>query len=244
MMKQAVFNFHGELNDLLRADHRDGPFLYLFTGAQSVKHLIESLRVPHTEVGRVAVNGLEVDLGSLIESGDQVDVFPMHLEEHDPDEIPSFLLDNHLGKLAAYLRMCGFDAAYRNDYQDAELALTASQEARILLTRDRGLLMRKSVARGYCLHSLEPEQQLLEVLRRYRLREAIRPFQRCLRCNHLLQPVEKAAIMDRLRPLTRQYFDVFHICPACGQIYWKGSHYDHMVNFLCSIQRKELNDHG
>jgi uncharacterized protein with PIN domain len=84
----------------------------------------------------------------------------------------------------------------------------------------------------------------VEVLQRYHLGEAIRPFQRCLRCNHLLEPVEKAAILDRLEPLTRQYFDQFHICPACGQIYWKGSHYEHMLAFLRSIQIKERTEHG
>jgi uncharacterized protein len=243
-MKQATFIFHGELNDFLRQDRRHRPFAYQFQDDQSVKHLIESLRIPHTEVGQVVVNGQGVTLGYLVEAGDQVDVFPLSPADTKTDDPPRFLLDNHLGKLAAYLRMCGFDAAYRNDYQDTELALVASQEDRILLTRDRGLLMRKAITQGYCLHSLDPGQQLVEILQRYGLRKGIRPFQRCLRCNHLLQPVEKAAILERLEPLTRQYFDQFHICPACQQIYWKGSHYEHMVDFLRSLQLKEPTEDG
>jgi uncharacterized protein len=243
-MKQATFYFHRELNDFLRKDRRHRPFPVKFQGDQSVKHLIESLRVPHTEVGEVLVNGHSVTLGYLVEVGDHVDVLPYFLADIMTDDSPRFLLDNHLGKLAAYLRMCGFDAAYRNDYQDEELARVASQEVRILLTRDRGLLMRKAITQGYCLHSLEPGKQLVEILERYALKRAIRPFQRCLRCNHTLQPVEKAAILERLEPLTRQYFDHFHICPACQQIYWKGSHYEQMVEFLKSLQFEEPTENG
>jgi uncharacterized protein len=144
-------------------------------------------------------------------------------------------LDNHLGKLATFLRIMGLDAAYRNDYQDDELAEVASREGRILLTRDRGLLMRKVVSQGYCVRALDPRQQAVEIVRRFDLYGHIRPFRRCLRCNSLLHPVDKQAIIERLEPLTRQYYDEFHICPQCDKIYWKGSHYEHMEKFLEGI---------
>jgi len=53
------------------------------------------------------------------------------------------VLDTHLGRLAAYLRMLGFDSLYRNDYHDEELACISA------LTRDRGLLKRNIVVHGY-----------------------------------------------------------------------------------------------
>ncbi|MCG8364490.1 MAG: Mut7-C RNAse domain-containing protein [Pseudanabaenales cyanobacterium] len=55
---------------------------------------------------------------------------------------------------------------------------------------------------------------------------------RCLRCNGLLQPVAKAAICDRLEPLTKQYYDEFRICQDCDQIYWKGFHYARMQRLI------------
>jgi uncharacterized protein with PIN domain len=125
--------------------------------------------------------------------------------------------------------MLGLDCLYRNDFQDEDLAQIASTGEHILLSRDRRLLMRKAVRYGYCIRSLEPEEQISEVLARFALSGYIIPFHRCLRCNALLEPVEKSAVLDRLEPLTQLYFNEFHRCPACGQIYWKGSHYDQMV---------------
>jgi uncharacterized protein with PIN domain len=145
------------------------------------------------------------------------------------------LLDNHLGRLAAYLRMLGFDCLYHNDYSDEELAEILQHEERILLTRDRRLLMRNVVSHGYCPRSLDSLEQLTEVIQRFELAKRIQPFHRCLRCNHPLEPVSKEAVLDRLEPLTRLYFDEFQICPDCKQIYWKGSHYERMERLIEQI---------
>ncbi len=128
--------------------------------------------------------------------------------------------------------MLGFDTLYRNDYQDDELALVAEQEERILLTRDRRLLMRRGVRFGYCPRSMEPREQLHEVVARFDLLARANPFQRCLRCNTPLINVEKETVLHLLQPLTRQYMDTFRVCPACGQLYWKGSHYQHMQDMI------------
>lgn len=112
------------------------------------------------------------------------------------------------------------------------MADIVQQEERILLSRDRRLLMRKAVVHGYCLRSLNSLEQLSEVIQRFELKGRIRPFHRCLRCNHPLEPVAKETILDRLEPLTRRYFDEFQICPACKQIYWKGSHFERMQSLI------------
>ncbi len=200
-----------------------------FRGRQSVKHLAESLGAPHPEIGRVQVNGRDEATGWITQDGDRVEVHP--IENGCPIE-PRFLLDCHLGRLNAHLRMLGFDCSYQNDYDDAMMTGIAQREARILLTRDRRLLMRKVIQHGYCLRSLEPLEQLTEVVQRFDLTDKIQPFHRCLRCNHPLEPVDKEAVIDRLEPLTKLYFDEFHICPACRQIYWKGSHYERMLKLV------------
>ena len=200
-----------------------------FRERQSIKHLAESLGVPHPEIGPVQVNGQEAALNTITQDGDRVEVHP--IPDGCPRE-PRFVLDSHLGKLAAYLRMLGFDCLYQNDYDDDELADTMQNEKRILLSRDRRLLMRKAVTHGYCLRSLEPVQQLSEVVVRFDLSKRIAPFHRCMRCNHLLEPVDKERVLDKLELLTKLYFDEFKICPACQQIYWKGSHYERMQKII------------
>lgn len=107
-----------------------------------------------------------------------------------------FVLDVHLGKLASLLRMLGFDTLYRNDYQDAQLAQILAQENRVVLTRDRGVLMRSLVIYGYYVRENNPEKQVLEVLRHFNLFDAIEPFQRCLRCNGTIKSIERASIVD------------------------------------------------
>jgi uncharacterized protein with PIN domain len=226
---KATFTFINELNDFLPHQLKGVTFNLQFAPHQSLKHLIESMGVPHTDFGQVLVNGETANPAQLLKEGDQVVVYPAN------DALkgePCFLLDNHLGQLATYLRMLGFDTLYRNDYQDNELAEVASAEERVLLTRDRRLLMRKAIRQGYCIHQTDPRRQAVEVLKRYKLQGKVQPFQRCLRCNSPLQVVNKQDVLERLEPLTRLYYDEFRICPSCSQIYWKGSHYGHMLKMI------------
>jgi len=230
---KATFTFTGELNDFLPHYRKNGTFCLEFASHQSLKHLIEALGVPHTEFGLVLVNERAVDPSSLLRDGDRVTVHPADFLLGDE---PRFVLDNHLGQLATYLRMLGFDSLYRNDYQDDELSRVASEDGRVLLTRDRRLLMRKAITRGYCLHQTDPRKQAAEVLQRFKLVRQIKPFQRCLRCNSPLQVVSKQEIIERLEPLTRIYFDDFRLCPSCEQIFWKGSHYGRMLEMIEALE--------
>jgi uncharacterized protein with PIN domain len=239
-MKLARFHFHDDLNDFMPAERKDVPFSYSFQGPQSVKHLIESLGVPHTEVGCILVNEMPADFGYLPRDEDAIEVFPLFNTNGDNPELSRlfppgerrFILDNHLGRLAYYLRMLGMDCLYQNDYQDDDLALIASQGERILLTRDRRLLMRNAVIYGYWVRSKIPRCQLVEVARRFALSGTIIPFHRCMRCNGILQPARKEDVLPSLLPLTKKYFEEFRICPDCEQVYWKGSHYERMNKLI------------
>ncbi|MDZ7379977.1 MAG: Mut7-C ubiquitin/RNAse domain-containing protein [candidate division KSB1 bacterium] len=240
-MNQVQFRFYGKLNDLLPEDRRGKAVLVAFNNGQTVKHLIESLGVPHTEVQGLRANGAAIDFTYQVRHGDQIEIYPAVWNDSDrPVEGEwRFVLDNHLGRLAVYLRMLGFDALYRNDYQDEELARLCDQEGRILLTRDKRLLMRNAVKRGYWIRSKVPRHQLEEVVQHFGLTAAVRPFQRCLRCNSALIAVSKEEVLDRLQPLTKLYYDEFHLCPACNQIYWKGSHYERMQQMIQQVLRPQ-----
>jgi uncharacterized protein with PIN domain len=235
-MSTAYFLFHGRLNDFLLRDQKERQVIIDFEGRQSIKHLAESLGVPHPEIGQIQANVLDAVLENITQDGDRIEIFPV--KNGSPTE-PRFLLDCHLGRLTAHLRMLGFDSLYQNDYEDSNMAQIVQHEECILLTRDRRLLMRKIILNGYCLRSLNSLEQLTEVIQRFDLIDKIQPFHRCLRCNHPLEIVDKDTILDRLQPLTKQYFDAFHICPACGQIYWKGSHYEQMQGLIEQIKKDE-----
>ena len=240
-MATAEFNFLAELNYFLPPNKRHVSFSHEFKGRTSIKDMIESLGVPHPEVDAILVNGESVDFSYIVQDGDRVTVCPISvLDEINPSIRVSppepqeyrFVLDIHLGKLANALRLLGFDTLYRNDYADPELAQVSADEQRILLTRDTRLLMRSLVRYGYYVRSKNPDQQIVEVLRRFNLFDAILPFHRCIRCNGVLEPVEKEAIADQLPEKTRQSIDEFHRCQTCDQIYWQGSHFERMQQFI------------
>ena len=234
-MMHATFSFVDELNDFLPHYRKNSAFAIDFEGHQSLKHLIESLGIPHTEFGQVLVNGSPASPADRLQDGDRVKVYP---DDTLPPGEPRFILDNHLGQLATYLRMLGFDTLYRNDYQDEELSEVSIAEGRVLVTRDRRLLMRKAIRHGYCIHQTDPRQQTVEMLRRFKLSRQVKPFQRCLRCNSPLQVVSKQEIIERLEPLTKIFYDEFRLCPQCNQIYWKGSHYGHMLEMITALENQ------
>jgi len=235
-MKTAHFHFDAHLAGLVsRRWHKDLP-LYPFEGPQSIKHLVEAVGVPHTEVGQVLVDGRQADLGHLVQQGERVDV-GSSLCWHGKLRQPRFILDGHLGRLCAGLRMLGFDCTYDAHATDAQLAATSVIQDRVLLSRDRRLLMRRIVRSGYLVRSLLPRVQLQEIADDFRLSRWARPFSRCIRCNELLQTISKQVIVHRLQPLTRRYFRRFRICPSCSQIYWRGSHVSRMEQHIHQVMR-------
>jgi hypothetical protein len=206
-----------------------------------VKDLIEAIGVPHTEVDLILANGQSVGFDYAVRDGDRISVYPVFESlditpilrvRPEPLRRTRFVLDTHLGRLAAYLRLVGFDALYRNDFSDEELADISRDERRILLTRDRGLLKRSRVTHGYCVRATDPRQQLGEICRRFDLHGAARPFTRCLRCNGLLHAVPKADVEYLLPPGTAERYEEYAQCESCGQVYWPGSHHRRMRHLV------------
>ena len=244
MNPRAKFRFFAELNDYLPENRVKTTFENQFDPHASIKHIIESMGIPHTEVDLILVNGEPVDFSRQLIDGDMVSVYPV-FESFDispvnrlrpePLREPRFILDTHLGKLASYLRMLGFDSLYKNQAEDQDLAEISSRDHRILLSRDRGLLMRNLVTHGHLIKETNPKQQLIEVIQRFQLKNKMQPFRRCLTCNGLLQDVQKESILDQLQPYTRIYYEHFLQCVQCGKIYWQGSHHQRMTGFIEEI---------
>ena len=241
---KAEFRFYEELNDFLPPRQRRKTVPYAFSGHPGIKDPIEALGIPHTEVDLIVVNGESVAFDYQLRPGDRVAVYPVFESldispivklRGEPLRTTAFILDVHLGKLARILRMLGFDALYRTDYDDPEIIHIALDEHRIILTRDRRMLFNKCITHGHWLHSTNAEEQAREVIERFDLLGRIRRFLRCPLCNGLLQHADKQYILDRLEPLTIKYYEEFYECPDCLQLYWKGTHFDRIVDKLNAI---------
>jgi uncharacterized protein with PIN domain len=240
-MGSVSIRVYGDLNDFLPAAWRQTALFCELKSTTSVKDAVEALGVPHPEIDLIVVNGEPVNFSRAVLDGDRIAVYPRFraLEIDDTQRLgppiqwqPSFVADVHLGRLAAYLRIAGFDTLYRNDYSDREIVEISAGEDRALLTRDVGVLKHRAVARGYFIRETLPARQLVETLRYFDLSALATPFSRCVRCNALLRAVPKDRVEHLLPPRTREQYREFSRCPACGRIYWRGSHYARMSVFL------------
>jgi uncharacterized protein with PIN domain len=237
----VTFRAYAELNDFLPKRWRQKSFSYPLNGGNSLKHLIESAGIPHTEIELMLVNGRSVDFSATVKAGDRISVYPVFesidvapiiVLRPEPLRRTRFILDVHLGKLALILRLLGFDAKYPGNIPDEKLAEISANEHRILLTRDTMLLKRNIITHGCYLHSQDPEEQAAEILDRLDLKDSAKPFTRCPDCGAFLESVRKDRIVHRLEPLTKKYYNEFSICVECRKIYWKGSHFKPLTELL------------
>lgn len=236
--------FHGDLTLFIKG--RASFLERQLSERTSIKDVIESCGVPHTEVDLILMDdrpvnfafviGKEVEIAVYSVDASRITFFPEH--HLQIATIEKFVADVHLGKLTRDLRLLGLDIAYDASADDRQLITIGKGEDRALLTRDRRLLMHAAVRHGYFLRSQAPLQQTTEVLRRFQLADRLAPFSRCLRCNEPLEKVTKTEIIDDLEPLTKIYYDEFRRCPGCGQIYWPGSHFEKLEDRIAKLRQQ------
>jgi len=147
----------------------------------------------------------------------------------DPDE-PTFLLDGMLGRLARWLRILGYDAAFEADREDSQLVRRARAEARILLTRDHALARRRGV-RALLIGSEQLEDQLAQLQRELGLARVGR-HPRCLVCNEPLEPIPRDQVWGLVPPYIFVHHSDFYLCPSCERVYWPGTHWQGMQERL------------
>lgn len=241
---RVTIRFYGDLAGLATDADRAGEASVPVELPRSVKDAVESCGVPHTEVDLVLVDGQPVGWDHRLSAGDRVSVYPpftrLEVPSHvRPEPLPHtrFVCDVHLQRLAERLRLLGLDCRLPDDADDAALAALAARLQAWLLTRDRGLLMRRTVTHGYLVRAEDPVLQAVEVVRRFRLADELAPLTRCARCNGLLRPADAAEVAGDLQPDTRAAHDAFRRCGDCGQVYWEGSHLPSLRAFVDQVRR-------
>ena len=225
--------FYAELNDFLSADRRQRTFTYQFTGTPSVKDTIEAIGVPHTEVDVILVDDKSVDFTYRLQGGERVAVYPV-FERYDiapiarlrpePLRVTRFIADVHLGSLARYLRLLGFDTVWERDLADDVIINIAANHSRIILTRDKGILKHGRVTHGYWLRATETMQQVEEVVRSLDLSRRLEPYTRCMECNGILEPIRRREAVGSVPLQVFIVYREFKRCAECRRVYWRGSH--------------------
>ncbi len=244
-----TIRFYEELNYFLKNYPLKTDITFSYKGKRSIKDLIENFGIPHVEVDMILVNGKAVTFNYIVMNGDRISVYPMFerfdiastsLLRDKPLRTNMFVLDVHLRKLVKNLRLLGFDADYARSRSNNELAEISQKEHRILLTRNRQLVMRNIVQWGMVIRNVYPVPQIAEVLKKLDLWNEIKPFSRCISCNGIIESVpsgsnEYTQIKNRIPIKVQEWCMDFNYCTSCGKIYWKGSHYKKLLDRIGEI---------
>jgi uncharacterized protein with PIN domain len=229
------------LRPLLYSRHRVGVLSVADDGVSTIGHVVGSLGLPLTEVGDLRADGSPVTPSWRPTPGSVVTVMERARPQATPTDPPRFILDVHLGTLARRMRLLGIDTVWRNDASDQQLIAEAVAEQRVILTRDRGLLLQRSARDGAYVRGQHVDEQLCDVLDRFR--PSLHPWTRCPECNGVLQPVAKSAVVERLQPGTRRTYDAFSRCSSCDRVYWEGAHHarlQQIVERALSVSRRSV----
>jgi uncharacterized protein with PIN domain len=151
-------------------------------------------------------------------------------------DVPKFIADSNVGKLARWLRMLGYDAVFFEGDDDAYMIDQALKENRVVLTRDTQIMKRGVIASGrlkaILIESDRPEEQIMQVIESLHLDYRSKPFTICLECNSPLEERSKEEIKDRVPPYVFKTQQQYMECPVCHRIYWRGTHWQAMLGKL------------
>jgi len=243
-MSKGIFRFYEELNDFLPKHRRKTTFEAGFKGKRSIKDMIESLGVPHTEIDLILVNGKSVDFNYIIQDGDRISVYPVFeslnitnvtLLRKVPLRGHKYIADVNLGNIVKYMRVLGFDLYYDPLLSTRKIIEISKRENRIILTKSKKLLKFKDVTHGIFIRPGTAKEQIRRIIEYLDIKDNIKPFSRCLRCNTLLKSVAKEKILDRIPPKTKKFCDEYVQCQSCDKIYWKGTHFINMEKIVRQI---------
>jgi len=241
---KIFIQFEREFDFFLANDKNGNPFEYFLNRKASVKDIIESLGVPHTEVGRLYFNNQEIDFSyiPLSQGVLLVHSIPLPFNVMSPSKVRpvplntiKFIADVNVIRVGRLLILLGFDVSYSSLFSDQEIADIAETECRIVLTRDTDLLKRRKIVFAKRIKANLPYDQLIEVIFFFGVQKSISFFSRCTACNIKLAAVAKKDVLHVLELKTKQFFDKFFQCPGCKRVFWKGSHYDNIINKMSSL---------
>ncbi len=143
-----------------------------------------------------------------------------------------FACDEMLGKLARWMRIVGLDVAYSNKTSDEDLVRLCRLEGRVLLTRDTRLRAESNNIPSLLVESDHYLEQLVQVLRNFKIDPWESAFSRCILCNGELHEEKKAGVREEVPRFVFETQEEFRRCPDCRKLYWPGTHRERIVKSL------------
>jgi uncharacterized protein with PIN domain len=207
--------------------------------------VIESLGIPHVEVDVILVNGEPAIFSYGIHDGDRIEIFPDGSGMNVPASFrlgPSFgpeerfICDDHLWKLARRLRLLGLDVVFQKESGDKFIIQKARDEDRVILTRDRHLLMFRQITRAILIRSNHCDEQVKEVLKRL-TGIRLNPFSKCMACNGCLINLDPCSdafneVKGNIPSKVLSWCQAYQLCDSCKKVYWRGSHHQRLVSLI------------
>jgi uncharacterized protein with PIN domain len=151
----------------------------------------------------------------------------------------AFIVDCMLGKLAKWLKILGFDTVFFSRIEDNDLIDRARKQGRILLTRDTGIVEKAGNIPVLFIESEDWEEQIAQVLDEFHLRNKARPHTLCIDCNQELKELAKNRAKNLVTPFVYSRADTLALCPACGRVYWRGTHFKDMEDKVSRILKRD-----
>jgi len=142
-----------------------------------------------------------------------------------------------LGTLAKWLRIYGFDTSYANsEIDDDEILKISKKENRILVTRDKNLInrARRENIKNIMITSTEIDKQIKTTLEDYKI-NTDKILSRCIICNSIVKEIKKEDVKEKVPKRIFEIKNKYLFCPKCNKIYWKGSHYENMIEKIKNL---------
>jgi len=223
-MAKGTFRFYEELNDHLPQHQKKVDVETEFFGKRCIKEAIEDFGVPPSSVDMVLVNGMPADFQYILKDGDRVSVYPVFerlniqsvsLIRRFPLRRIQFIADVELNEMVVPMRMLGFDIISSPSNNLFDIIEISRKEKRIILTKRKELLKTESVTHAVRVHSGTAMEKVKSVLNDLDIKDRIKPFSRCLCCNHPLEIQQTKEILDRISFETKHIFKKYLNCGSC-----------------------------
>jgi uncharacterized protein with PIN domain len=148
-----------------------------------------------------------------------------------------FIVTEELGRLAKWLRILGFDTVFFEKGERRELVLRSLKEDRVILSRD-SKMSRFTGTRFLHIDTDFVEEQLKDVIKKLNLEvERSLLFSICVVCNEPLGKADRELVKGRVAPYVFETHKDFMLCKKCGRIYWRGTHWELVNNFLKRLNK-------
>ena len=155
---------------------------------------------------------------------------------------PNFVVDAMLGNLSRKLRILGFDSKYSSSIEDKQLIELAKKEDRIIITKDEALAKAadKIGIPTVLIRDADELNQIIEIATKTGLSnfDMDTNSARCVDCNGRLESVEKSKLENKVPTGVYQRQDQFWICTDCQKIYWAGTHFKKLQEFVSRLNQR------